>query len=61
MLQKRQEKAGRLRVCERQRNGFAIEGNKLFFVECDMSGSRQYKTVALSLMIKQLIWLESEK
>ena len=43
MLQKGRENAGRQRVCERQRNIFATEGNKLFFVGCDMSGNRQYK------------------
>ena len=59
MLQKGRKNASRQRVCERQRNGFAIGGNKSFFVGCNMSGNRQYKTVALPLMTK--CWLGSEK
>ena len=52
MLQKAGKTPADSEFCERQRNVFAIGGNKLFFVGCDMSGNRQYKTAALPLITK---------
>ena len=47
MLQKGRKTRADSEFCERQRNAFATEGNKLFFVGCDISDNRQYKTAVL--------------
>ncbi len=61
MLQKGRKTPADSEFCERQRNAFATEGNKLFFVGCDMQDNRQYNTAALLPIIKRLPWLGNEK
>ena len=43
MLQKGRKTLADSEFCERQRNAFATEGNKLFFVGSDIPASKQYK------------------
>ncbi len=48
MLQKGRKTPTDSEFCERQRNAFVTERNKVFFVGCDISGNRQYKTATLA-------------